>query len=1335
MTENIARAGEKDASGNYTKKYAFDGWYCDSAFTKLFDFDKALNDPANFGPDADDARTLKLYAKWKELAYKDINIVYTDVNPTNPQDLSSNNFRVRAFEDELTILRDNPSATGKTLSEKLYALYDAGYERKKGSDGSAPADLPGAVIYDKATDSFIDPYSTTGAAITSPITIELVHGIETVETEDAATTPYVRTIHYQDEYGNPIAGLEDVVQTGYTQTTAAKESTDKVTGEKVEVPAQTTLKLGWSSQTSPVVHGWTPDITTVPAVTTMDDLTNPDLADVTVVYSANAVVSRVTVYVTGNVVEVTYDGEEHQVDGWTYEVDPSDSDYDPEAYVTYNGTENPQVGTDAGLYPQRIVAANFENLNENYDVIFVVKQGKLRILPKDVTVRANSFSKGQGEDDPEFTATLTDVLPGDEDQIRFNLYRAEGEFAGVYKIFPAGLHLQGNYNVHFIPGTLVINPLPKPEPEPTVDPEFNPDPHSDAKYIAWHDDILDEAQTISFPGIRTKAADVTASTPDDTEQYYYIQDKVHFYNLKPGETYTLVGTLMDKETEQPVEGVDSVSKTFTPAVKEGITPVDFKAERNVIEGKTLVVFERLYLGNEVLPDEENLLAIHEDLTDQDQTVIIRHMALRTTLAGEGTEAKEVPAGISTRVNDVVEYIALEPGDKYRLDGELHVRNAEGQDAGVLEDFYGEPVTASIDFFADDSGDGAVVVPFEFNGLNLSVGDVLVAYERLYKYDYVIGDEGEKIYLDDSVFVIEHADINDEAQTVTITELIPVNPRIATTATDSEGQKEVPLGSEVTIIDLVEYEDLYPRTTYLLSGELHHVRGTTDLGVVSYSEAEFTTGDESSGAAEIEFAPITLIRENFKKDDKLVVFETLYELPDEDSPVAEHADLTDEGQTVTIVPPGTEPSIGTKLAYLDGEKVAPPSGQITLNDVVSYASLEVDKEYVLEGELHVKNPDGTDGGILTINGVEVKATQTFTPKSPNGTVTVPFTFDASGLNGKSVVAFETLYQGDLFVTDHANIDDADQTVDIKIQIGTKLSYTDGSKVVPLAESITLNDVVSYKGLTPNQEYILKGELHVKKADGSDGGVLKVDGKEVTASVTFKPEKSDGAITVPFTFKSSDLNGSTLVAFETLFMGELQIADHRDIKDADQTVEIKVEIGTKAYYTDGSKNVPANAIVKVNDDVTYSGLTPNKEYTVVGALHVKKSDGSDGGVLRVDGKEITASMKFTPTTSSGKVTVVFEFNSAGLDGQTLVAFEKLYLGSGSLDDKNLIASHEKIGAESQTVVVQVGPTPPPTNNNTNTGSSMMGLVFGGTTLVALVALALIVVYKKSNDKKAE
>ena len=39
--------------------------------------------------------------------------------------------------------------------------------------------------------------------------------------------------------------------------------------------------------------------------------------------------------------------------------------------------------------------------NENYDVIFVVKQGKLRILPKDVTVRANSFSKGQGEDDPE----------------------------------------------------------------------------------------------------------------------------------------------------------------------------------------------------------------------------------------------------------------------------------------------------------------------------------------------------------------------------------------------------------------------------------------------------------------------------------------------------------------------------------------------------------------------------------------------------------------------------------------------------------------------------------------------------------------------------------------------------------------------------------------------------------------------------------------------------------------------------------------------------------------------------------------------------------------------
>ena len=53
--------------------------------------------------------------------------------------------------------------------------------------------------------------------------------------------------------------------------------------------------------------------------------------------------------------------------------------------------------------------------------------------------------------------------------------------------------------------------------------------------------------------------------------------------------------------------------------------------------------------------------------------------------------------------------------------------------------------------------------------------------------------------------------------------------------------------------------------------------------------------------------------------------------------------------------------------------------------------------------------------------------TFTPESADGTVTVTFTFRASGLGGKTLVAFEYLYSNDELVTSHARLSDEAQTV--------------------------------------------------------------------------------------------------------------------------------------------------------------------------------------------------------------------------------------------------------------------------------------------------------------------
>ena len=77
------------------------------------------------------------------------------------------------------------------------------------------------------------------------------------------------------------------------------------------------------------------------------------------------------------------------------------------------------------------------------------------------------------------------------------------------------------------------------------------------------------------------------------------------------------------------------------------------------------------------------------------------------------------------------------------------------------------------------------------------------------------------------------------------------------------------------------------------------------------------------------------------------------------------------------------------------------------------------------------------------------------------------------------------------------------------------------------------------------------------DKNTGKPLKVDGKEITSEVKFIPEKSNGTVTVTFTFDSSEIKKETdIVVFESLFCDGVEIATHADIKDEGQTVTVKI-----------------------------------------------------------------------------------------------------------------------------------------------------------------------------------
>ncbi len=127
---------------------------------------------------------------------------------------------------------------------------------------------------------------------------------------------------------------------------------------------------------------------------------------------------------------------------------------------------------------------------------------------------------------------------------------------------------------------------------------------------------------------------------------------------------------------------------------------------------------------------------------------------------------------------------------------------------------------------------------------------------------------------------------------------------------------------------------------------------------------------------------------------------------------------------------------------------------------------------------------------------------------------------------------------------------------------------GEKEVTAGETVTIDDVVSFKHLVPNKEYTLKGILMDKKT----GKPFVVDDEEINAEVTFTPETSNGEVTVSFTFDGSAVTKETdIVVFEHLYSEDVEIATHADIKDENQTVTIHPQPEPEKPQTGDNSNI--------------------------------------------------------------------------------------------------------------------------------------------------------------------
>ena len=166
------------------------------------------------------------------------------------------------------------------------------------------------------------------------------------------------------------------------------------------------------------------------------------------------------------------------------------------------------------------------------------------------------------------------------------------------------------------------------------------------------------------------------------------------------------------------------------------------------------------------------------------------------------------------------------------------------------------------------------------------------------------------YLDnEDVFTVT---IKDNEQVVEITAINDKVPELKTMATVNDKKEAVAKG-EITIKDTVEYKHLVPNTEYVIKGTLmdkstgkpFKVKGKEITSTVKF------VPDKANGKVEVTF---TFDGSAIKKDTDLVVFETLYR---DGVELTTHADINDDGQTVTIKPyiphnpkTGDERNIGT-----------------------------------------------------------------------------------------------------------------------------------------------------------------------------------------------------------------------------------------------------------------------------------------------------------------------------------------------------------------------------------------------------------------------------------------
>lgn len=433
--------------------------------------------------------------------------------------------------------------------------------------------------------------------------------------------------------------------------------------------------------------------------------------------------------------------------------------------------------------------------------------------------------------------------------------------------------------------------------------------------LVAHADIEDGKQTTTahVTGISTTATDGLDGDKNviaDAETT--ITDDVAYENALTGIGYTMTGILMDAETGLPIltgDGSEKYTEADVAAFMQQLLDVLGLSAQDEDEGiADIVVFDETAEDGSV--KKSQTVRVHADGTFEVIDTTYETDADGLTSATVDTSGKVGYDALTDEQKKAVSDVAVLKDSgivlNYSATGELPVSidmDALGKFIADNEDLISHLVYQTAEF-TPEKYDGTVTMDFHFNAndvidrLGGETKDIVV-FEVMSK-NAVADEEGSA-----PVIVASECDLDSEEQTVNLVPTV-----IGTTATDkSDGDHTLMAGKDAVITDRVTYEGLIPGKEYTLKATLMDKKTGEMLSINDQhvtAELKFTPNSQN-GTIDIDLGKFDA---SSLDGHDLVVFEELYKQTEQGDEatevlVAEHKDIDDEGQTVTVTttPPG------------------------------------------------------------------------------------------------------------------------------------------------------------------------------------------------------------------------------------------------------------------------------------------------------------------------------------------------------------------------------------------------------------------------------------------------